>query len=428
MFALIDGNNFYASCERVFQPELRGKPLVVLSNNDGCAIARSEEAKALGISMGHPIHKVEPRVRRQLALRSANFGLYGDISARINTILRAAVPRVEIYSIDESFLDLTGVRNRLALLRDVHHQVHRWTGIPNCVGIAPTKTLAKLANHVAKDAARKPGSYPAELAAVCDLGALGPSDIDAILRATPVGELWGVGHRWAARLQARGVQTAADLRDAPTEDLLAEFGVVMARTQREIQGHPCMELADVEPDRQQIMVSRSFGSPITDAAEMSEALATFAVRATEKLRQRRLTTSAIGVFAQTNAFKPGVPQHSPSRSAHLPSATSDTRLVLQMVRRLAAGMLRPRHAYTKAGICLMDIARPEELQADLFTPSRVGDDKLMATLDAINRRFGRNMAGLGASGWQRGAAWHSRQELLSGRYTTRLSELPRVRC
>ncbi len=428
MFALIDGNNFYASCERIFQPELRGKPLVVLSNNDGCAIARSEEAKALGISMGHPIHKVEPRVRRQLAIRSANFGLYGDISARIGTILREAVPRVEVYSIDECFLDLTGIRNRRELALDLHHRVRRWTGIPNCVGIAPTKTLAKLANHVAKDAARKPGSYPAELAAVCDLSALSPSEMDGILQATPVGELWGVGHRWAARLQARGVQTAADLRDVSSDELLTEFGVVMARTQREIQGHSCMELAEVEPDRQQIMVSRSFGAALSHPGEMSEALATFAVRATEKLRQRGLTTCAVGVFAQTNAFKPGVPQHSTSRSLPLASATSDARVVLQTVRRLSAGMLRKGHAYTKAGICLMDLARPDQLQADLFTPARVGDDKLMATLDAINRRFGRYVAGLGATGWQRSAVWHSRQEHLSGRFTTRLSDLPRANC
>jgi DNA polymerase V len=428
MFALIDGNNFYASCERLFQPELRGRPLVVLSNNDGCAIARSEEAKALGITMGHPIHKVPPQIRRKLAVRSANFGLYGDISARIGTILRAAVPRVEVYSIDECFLDLTGIRNRRELALDLHHRVHRWTGIPNCVGIGPTKTLAKLANHVAKDAARKPGSYPAELAAVCDLGALSPSEMDGILRATPVGELWGVGHRWAARLQARGVTTAAELRDAPSDDLLAEFGVVMARTQREVQGHSCMELAEVEPDRQQIMVSRSFGGPVTDAGELGEALATFAVRASEKLRQRGLTTSAIGVFAQTNAFKPGAAQHNPSRSTPLPAATSDTRVILQVVRSLSAGMMRKGYAYTKAGICLMDIARPEQLQADLFSPARVGDDKLMATLDAINRRFGRNVAGLGASGWQRKAQWHSRQESLSGRFTTSLSDLPRATC
>jgi DNA polymerase V len=386
------------------------------------------EAKALGISMGHPIHKVAPQIRRKLAVRSANFGLYGDISSRINTILRSAVPRVEIYSIDESFLDLSGIRKRLDIARELHHQVHRGTCIPNCVGIAPTKTLAKLANHVAKDAARKPGSYPAELAAVCDLGALSPSAMDRILRATPVGELWGVGSRWAARLQARGVATAAQLRDAPADDLLADFGVVMARTQRELQGHPCMELAEVEPDRQQIMVSRSFGTWIHNAQEMGEALATFAVRATEKLRQRGLTTSAIGILAETDPFKLGTPQHNPSRAIALPSATSDTRIVLNTVRQLSTGFMRKGHGYKKAGVYLTDLARPDQLQADLFAPACVGDDKLMATLDAINRRFGRNVAGLGASGWKRKAPWHSRQESLSARFTTSWSDLPRVTC
>ncbi|MGD3145269.1 hypothetical protein XocVXO32_20390 [Xanthomonas oryzae pv. oryzicola] len=187
---MIDGNNFYASCERVFQPELRGRPLVVLSNNDGCAIARSDEAKALGVTMGQPIHKVPTQIRRRLALRSANFGLYGDIASRIGVILRQAAPRVEVYSIDESFLDLAGIRDHRQLAVDLRERAHQWTGIPNCIGIAPTKTLA---NRVAKDAARKPGSYPADLAGVCDLAALSANELDAVLRATSVGDLWG---RW----------------------------------------------------------------------------------------------------------------------------------------------------------------------------------------------------------------------------------------
>jgi DNA polymerase V len=427
MFALIDGNNFYASCERVFQPELRGRPLVVLSNNDGCAIARSDEAKALGVTMGQPIHKVPTQIRRRLALRSANFGLYGDIASRIGVILRQAAPRVEVYSIDESFLDLAGIRDRRQLAVDLRERVHQWTGIPNCIGIAPTKTLAKLANRVAKDAARKPGSYPAGLAGVCDLAALSASELDGVLRATSVGDLWGVGRRWSARLQARGVYTAADLRDAAADDLLEEFGVVMARTQRELQGHACLELEEVEPDRQQIMFSRSFGTWVGDPQDMAEALATFAMRATEKLRARGLTTCAIGIFAETDSFKPGA-QHSPSRTAPLASATSDSRIVLRTVRQLFQGFMRKGFAYKKAGVYLMDLAKPEDLQGDLFTPARIGDEKLMDALDAINRRFGRGTAGLGASGWQNSPAWASRQELLSGSFTTSLADLPRATC
>ncbi|WDJ74878.1 Y-family DNA polymerase (plasmid) [Xanthomonas campestris pv. campestris] len=428
MFALIDGNNFYASCERVFQPELRGRPLVVLSNNDGCAIARSDEAKALGVTMGQPIHKVPTQIRRRLALRSANFGLYGDIASRIGVILRQAAPRVEVYSIDESFLDFAGIPNRLQLAVDLRERVHQWTGIPNCIGIAPTKTLAKLANRVAKDAARKPGSYPAGLAGVCDLAALSTIELGAVLRATAVGDVWGVGRRWGARLQARGVYTAADLRDASADDLLAEFGVVMARTQRELQGHACLEIEEVEPDRQQIMVSRSFGTWVTDSQDMSEALATFAMRATEKLRARGLTTCAIGIFAETDPFKPGAPQHNPSRNVQLASATSDSRVVLAVVRRLLKGLMREGCTYKKAGVCLMDLSAPADLQGDLFTPARVGDDTLMSTLDAINRRFGRGTAGLGASGWKMSPEWASRQELLSGRFTTSLEDLPRAAC
>ncbi|MGX9961397.1 Y-family DNA polymerase [Xanthomonas euvesicatoria] len=428
MFALIDGNNFYASCERVFQPELRGRPLVVLSNNDGCAIARSDEAKALGVAMGQPIHKVPTPVRRRLALRSANFGLYGDIAARISVILRQAVPRVEVYSIDESFLDLAGIRDRRELAVDLRERVHQWTGIPNCIGIAPTKTLAKLANRVAKNAARKPGSYPADLAGVCDLAALNPGELDAVLRATAVGDIWGIGRRWGARLQERGVATAADLRDAPADDLLAEFGVVIARTQRELQGHACLELEEIEPDRQQIMVSRSFGAWVSDPQDMAEALATFAMRATEKLRVRGLTTCAIGIFAETDSFKPGMPQHNPSRTAPLASATSDSRIVLTTVRRLFQGFMREGYSYKRAGVLLADLAKPDELQGDLLTPTRVGDDKLMSTLDAINRRFGKGSAGLGASGWQKSPPWASRQDMLSGHFTTSLEDLPRARC
>lgn len=428
MFALIDGNNFYASCERVFQPELRGKPLVVLSNNDGCAIARSDEAKALGIRMGHPLHEIEPRIRRQIAVRSANFTLYGDISARVLSILRDAIPRVEPYSIDESFLDLSPVRDRLAFARELRERVHRWTGIPNCIGIAPTKTLAKLANHVAKDAIRKPGSYPAELGGVCDLSALSPAARADLLRATPAAELWGVGRRLAPRLAERGIVTALDLRDATPDTILGEFGVVLARTQRELQGKPCIAMEDVEPDRQQIVVSRSFGQRVDDADALGEALASFASRAAEKLRARGLVAAGIGVFARSDVFRPELPQHHPSRTLTLPRPTSDTTLLLAAVRRLADGMFRTGIAYKKAGVVLLDLARPTALQADLFAPATAGDDALMAVMDGINRRFGGRVIGPAATGWRARPAWGMRQESLSRRFTTSIADLPHAFC
>lgn len=416
MFALIDGNNFYASCERVFQPELRGKPLVVLSNNDGCCIARSAEAKALGVRMAQPIFEVPPQIRRQLAVRSANFTLYGDMSARINAILRDAAPRVEIYSVDESFLDLRGIRDRERFAHDLRTKVHRWTGIPNCIGIGPSKTLAKLANKRAKHGA-----------GVVDVA-------DAATRAQaledfPVADLWGVGPRYAARLGERGITTAAHLRDAPFDDILSAFGVNLARTLRELQGQSCIELQEVEPDRQQIMVSRSFGQRVDDHEAIGQALATFLIRAAEKMRARGLVAAALGVFASTDTFRAELRQHHPHRMVNLAVPTADTRLLLGTLRGvLDRRLLREGCGYKKAGVWLTDLARPADLQGDLFSPPTAGNDTLMATLDAINRRYGRNVAGFGASGWRKSPLWGMKQENLSPRFTTCVAELPRAVC
>ncbi|MFN3310076.1 MAG: Y-family DNA polymerase [Thermomonas sp.] len=416
MFALVDGNNFYASCEQVFQPELRGKPLVVLSNNDGCAIARSAEAKALGIKMGHPWHELSDFVRRHgLLARSANFTLYGDISARVVSILRETAPRVEVYSIDESFLDLSGIRDRVGLAKALRARVRRCTGIPNCIGIGPTKTLAKLANKVAKKGA-----------GVVDLS--DPRERAAALQVFPVGDVWGVGRRWEAKLASLGITTAAQLMDAPPDMILERFGVVLSRTQRELAGQPCHALEEVEPDRQQIMVSRSFGERVEEHAAVAQALATFATRACEKLRKRGLSTSAVTVFASTDVFRPELRQHHPSRSLTLPSATQDTRVVLAAVQSLLRGMLRKGCAYKRAGVVLMDLARPEELQADLFRPAMIGNAELMATIDRINRRFGSGKIAPAATAQPVRPQWAMRQLRLSPCFTTRLSDLPRARC
>jgi len=412
----------------VFQPELRGRPLIVLSNNDGCAIARSDEAKALGVKMGQALHLIDPAVRRQLAVRSANFTLYGDISARIGAILRDAVPRIEAYSIDESFLDLQGVLDLTRFAFDLRARVQRWTGIPNCVGIGPTKTLAKLANHVAKSAIRKPGSYPASLGGVANLAELPVFELDAILVATPVQEVWGVGRRWGARLQAMGIVTAAALRDAPQDMVLERFGVVLARTRQELAGVSCIALQEIEPDRQQIMVSRSFGARVIEHQAVQNALATFAIRACEKLRQRGLTAAAVGIFVGTDQFDKRGPQHFPQRSLSLSAATSDTRIVLDAVRLMSAGMFKPNMAYKCAGVWLMDLARTRDIQPDLFSSGGIGDDKLMAVIDEINRRWGRGTIGMAASGWQARPRWAMRQRHLSRRWTTSIAELPVARC
>lgn len=415
MFALVDGNNFYASCERVFQPELRTRPLVVLSNNDGCCIARSAEAKALGVRMGQPIHEVPSETRRQLVVRSANFGLYGDLSARVVEILRAAAPRVEVYSIDESFLDLRGIRHREAFAFDLRERVRRWTGIPNCIGIGPTKTLAKLANKVAKRGA-----------GVVDLTE--PGVRAAALRDFPVGDLWGVGHKTEAKLIERGITTAADLRDSAYDDILAMFGVTLARTVRELQGHSCIELEEVQPDRKQIIVSRSFGARVEDHEAVAQAAATFAEIACEKLRKKGLMASALTTFVHTDMFRPELRQHHPSRTSTLPAATSDTRAVLYVVRQHIRHMLREGFAYKKAGVVLLDLAQPQSLQTDLFQPATVGDDRLMDTVDRINRRFGRGAVGLGSTRKRETPAWAMRQKSLSPRYTTAVADLPTASC
>ena len=292
MFALVDGNAFYASCEQVFDPKLRRRPLVVLSNNDGCAIARTDQAKALGVKMGQPAHELRELQRNQgLVLRSANFALYGDMSRRMTEILRDAAPRIEVYSIDESFLDLTGVPDRMAFAHALRERVGRWIGIPNCIGMGPTKTLAKLANRIAKRGA-----------GVVDLS---EHELRATMLATfPIQDVWGVGAKWAAKLGQLGISTAAALRDAPGKLIQDQFGVVLRRTQCELQGLSCIALQEVEPDRQQIMVSRSFADRVTDHQAVAEALATFAERACEKLRARGLVAGAIGISAGTDTFRP----------------------------------------------------------------------------------------------------------------------------
>jgi len=415
VFALIDGNNFYASCERVFDPSLRGRPLVVLSNNDGCAIARSAEAKALGVGMGQPIHEVPPNVRRQLAIRSANFTLYGDISARIVSILREAAPLVEVYSIDESFLDLRGIRDRMTFARGLRERVEHWTGIPNCVGIGPTKVLAKAANKLAKRGA-----------GVVDL--TDTAERDAALLDYPTADLWGIGARTAAKLATRGIRTAAQLRDSTPADILTAFGVTLARVQRELHGHICIGLEEIEPDRQQIIVSRSFGQRVEDHTAVAQALATFAVRACEKLRRRGLVAGGMGIFANTDVFRPELPQHHPSRTVNLPRPTDDSRVVLTVLRSMLQGFLREDRGYKKAGVMLHDLGRPERLQGDLFGGATLGDPALMRVVDHINERYGRGAAGFGATGWREKPAWGMRQRTLSPCYTTRWPDIPAARC
>lgn len=414
MFGLVDGNNFYASCERVFQPKLIGKPVVVLSNNDGCAIARSAECKALGVKMGQPIHEVAADVRKQLIIRSANFGLYGEISGRIVGILRDLFPRVEVYSIDESFITFDDIPDRERAAKEARARILQWTGIPCCVGIGPTKTLAKAANKLAKKTTH---------------GVIDLADEEfrtAQLSRYPVEDLWGVGRKFAARLGAEGILTAQDLINADPETLRARYGVVLSRTQLELQGTPCSDLQEVEPDRQQIVVSRSFGKEVIELDDLTEAVATFAIRACEKMRARALECSGVWVWLNTNPFKPDAPQYHPSKSFNLIASSSDTREILMVAQALARAMYRKGYRYKKAGIGLLDLSAGSVVQGDLFSQVDPRSKALMEVLDKTNKKFGRGTMGFASSGWKQKPVWAMNQKTLSPAYTSRWDELLRV--
>jgi len=417
MFGLCDGNNFYASVERAFDPKLIGKPIVVLSNNDGCCIARDALAKKLGVKMAQPIHEVPPEIRRQLVVRSANFGLYGDISGRIVSILRDLFPRVEVYSIDESFVTFDGIKDREAAAREARARILQWTGIPCCVGIGPTKTLAKAGNKLAKKTAH----------GVVDLA-------DSAFRAQQlatyeVEDLWGVGRKWAAKLGAQGILTAQDLIEADPETLRARFGVTFARTQRELQGIVCSDIIETEPDRQQIVCSRSFGREVVELDDVSQAVATFAIRACEKLRARNLQASGVWVWLNTNPFKEGAKQYHPSKAFNLIAPSADTREVLMVAQALTRAMYRKGYRYKKAGVGLLDLTHGSTHQADLFAQIDPRSAKQMEVLDSINRKFGRGSMGFGSAAWRpKGKPqWSMRQENLSPAYTYRWDQLLRVR-
>ena len=420
MLGLVDGNNFYASCERVFNPALRGRPVVILSNNDGCAIARSQEAKDLGVGMGQPIHEVPPSVRRQLKVLSANFGLYGDLSGRVVSILRDLFPQVEVYSIDESFVSFDGIpageHQRIAA--EARARILQWTGIPCCVGIGPTKTLAKLGNKAAKKTVNGVMTVLAD---------------STLLERFPVEDVWGVGRKLTARLGIEGVLTAADLVHADSDTLRARYGVTLARTQRELQGIACAELEEREPDRQQIVMSRSFGQEIVALEDLQQAVSTFAQRACEKLRGRSLQAGGVWVFLHTNPFKPGAPQYHPSKAYNFMSPTMDTREVLMVAQALTKAMWREGYRYKKAGIGLLGLSARDVHQGDLFAQVDGRSKALMQVMDQANAKFGRESMVFASSakrvrrGELRKPLWAMNQTALSPAYTTRWDQLVRVR-
>jgi DNA polymerase V len=442
MYALIDGNNFYVSCERVFAPRLLGRPVVVLSSNDGACIARSNEAKELGVKMAQPWFQVRHLEKTAgLIAVSANHELYGDMSARMMAIEARYAPRQEIYSIDESFLDFDGVRDDLVTTgRHMRAAILQETGIPTSVGFGATKTLAKLANNIAKTADRKPGSYPAGLAQVCDFGRLPRGELDALFAATHVGAVWGVGRKTTEKLEAGGVHTVLDLLRADITTLRRQFSVVLEKTLRELHGTSCMALDDAPPTRQQILVSRSFGTPITQVDGILEAVSEFASRAAERLRQQGSVAGAIGVHFMTSPFRTDDRQHAVNVTVPLPRPTDDTASLMRAAEMAVRTQFRTGFRYAKAGAILTDLQSTghEQGELDLFAasddpPAPAPDPraKLMTAMDALNNRFGRDSVRLGSTAMATNGAevavWAMKQERRSPRYTTRWDEMPVVR-
>lgn len=433
MYALVDGNNFYVSCERVFRPSLNDRPVVVLSNNDGCAIARSNEAKALGIKMGAPWFQIRHLEEEAgLVALSANFALYGDMSDRMMSLAAGLGHRQEVYSIDESFVDLSGIRGDMTeRSRKLRQRILQWVGIPCGIGIGPTKTLAKLANFIAKTAERKPGSYPGQHAQVCNLGVLSDGELHVLLAATDVGEVWGVGRKIGAQLQDAGIHTVLDLRRLDPAMVKRRWSVVLERTVRELQGTPCIELEHEPAAKKEIACTRSFGQTVMQLRDLQEAITEFASRAAEKLRRQNSHAGQVLSFIRTSPFRLQEQQYSRSVVVPLRRPSADSQAIVHAALTGLQAIYRPGYRYAKAGVMLMDLSPADRSQHELpldAEENRADRSALMQVLDGMNRRYGRGTVQLASAGLEgNGRLWAMRQERRTPGYTTRWDELAVVR-
>ncbi len=420
VFALVDCNNFYASCEKLFRPDLKDTPVVVLSNNDGCVVARSREAKFFGIKMGVPVFQIKAKMQRHGILAfSSNYALYADLSSRVMRTLEEMAPRVEVYSIDEAFLDLTGIESAISLVefgQQVRERIGHWIGITVCVGIAPTKTLAKLANHAAK-------KYPATQGVV-DL--TNPDRQRRLLALVPVDDVWGVGRRLSKRLNALGITTALDLANASPRAIRDQFSVVLERTVRELNGESCIELEEIPPTKKQIVCSRSFAVKVTQFELLREAVCEYATRATEKLRKEQQQAKVLTVFIRTSPFKDNEPQYSNSASGELLIPSCDTRDFIKLASHLLKRIWKDGFRYAKAGVMLSDFYDPGMFQPGLFDDisTRSNSQQLMSVLDTINQS-GAGKVFFAGQGLKKD--WSMKRDHLSPAYTTRWNQLPRVK-
>lgn len=433
MFALIDANNFYVSCERIFRPSLNNIPVVVLSNNDGCAVARSNEAKALGIKMGAPWFQIKHfQESHGLIALSANFELYGDISDRVSSLTAGFGHRQEIYSIDESFIDLSGInRDFIERGHKLRDRIIQWVGIPCCIGIGATKTLAKLSNHIAKSAERKPGSYPQEFAQVCDFSKLTKEQLTQIFSTTEVGDVWGIGRQLKTQLLDYKVATVQDFMSLSSTTIRTRWGVVLERTHRELHGFSCIEFGELPEPRKEIAVTRSFGNPVHDLASLQQAISTFATRASEKARKQGSYAPRILVFIRTSPFRKNDEQYSRSIVVPLLRPTADTALIVNAALIGLGRIYKDGYRYAKAGIHLLELqdnVAQGELCLDHEGENTVDRTTLMTAMDNLNQRYGKGTVQLGSVGVGKVlGTWGMRQERRTPAYTTRWEDMPVVR-
>lgn len=421
MYALIDGNTFYASCERVFQPYLRHLPVVVLSNNDGCIVTLTKEAKRLGLKRGTPLFQVKEIIdRNNVQVFSSNYELYGDMSARMMRTIASLVPEIEVYSIDECFADVSGLGNFTQLGHEIRARVLKWIGIPTCVGIAPTKTLAKLCNHIAKTYTSLKGVFNWE--------DLTPARQTKALSTIPVKDIWGIGTQLSKKLNLLGIETALDLKNADSALIRKHFGVVLLRTQTELRGIPAIPFEPKPPARQQICCSRSFAKNCYEIDGVLSALAVHVSHACRRLRKQKSRCQTVTVFVYSNVFNANDPQHAIHESFTLKYPTADTGKITTLVSLLVRQAFMPGIGYKKAGVILSDLSSEDEpYMVDLFDVPEVIDEKrekLMAVLDALSERFGKNVLYTGMSALSDAASM--RRECLSRCYTTRVEDVLRV--
>lgn len=415
VFALVDCNNFYASCERLFRPELEGKPIVVLSNNDGCVIARSNEAKALGLKMGDPYFKIKDQLtKHDVQVFSSNYGLYGDLSHRVMTTLQQLEPDVEVYSIDEAFISLpySPGKPHTEYVRYMKERVKRCVGIPVAIGVGPTKTLAKVATRIAKKNKEHGGVFD-----ITD-----HNQIDKLLAACDVEDVWGIGRQSSNKLRLRGIMTARELRDADDDWIRKKLTITGLRTAMELRGISCLPLETAYPDKKSIISSKSFGRPVSTLSDMKEAVATYLSTASEKLRKQGSLAGAVQVFIATNTFNPNQPQHVQSMMATLPHPSAYTPALLKPALHCLEQIFKTGYQYKKAGVMLTEIVSDRHQQQSLFEPLPTDTQEIMKAVDRINGKWGRHTIQLGTAGTVK--SWQMVQSHKSPAYTTKWSELP----